>query len=798
MLLRGWLHLSRSLVGNNRLTSLRSSIYPRKIGVETGLVTRQSGGRISDQLFDRSIISFRTIFVASRPKPRKPKASKLDKWAKDDTSRIEKNKEAEYRNKLKELRKLTADVSKMIKKRQDEEQQIRFAQEIPLPSQIDRDTKEVYDAISSSSSLTALPGEKPTHKPNLIDPSSESLLTPVVQIPASIQERLGLSIKFLVLKDNQNWPLVLQTLESGGGFEGLVEKDVRKFIYSIPKTYIPSVIPQLESLLKQANIAISPKILNVFIESLGSKKNISPHELEMIESYVNIIRTSSKNSILPRRTYESLIFIYGKYGNLDKINKLLVEMKENDLQPSPIIYSNILKTLVYKTRNHKEAVSIFDSMKFLSEDFKPNTGAYQDVIVSYINNDNIERALDLYQEMINSKIPFNQEILTALARGCMERDLLKFKAWDFMFDIYDNKWTPTIHTLEYILYLSSKDGDVALSRALYKKLASSGTLTKRAFTFLLMAYSKAKGFQSTNEIPSVALHEKGRNLRGNLLTQMDIPLEVSEPKFNIPFLPVLDLTSKKEIMAESSALWAHTLVFNPDFINIEAYNTYLNVAAEFGTFEEFIDRYDYSKLIDDAPTNTTRLIIDDSELERESYSISNDDAKNNNENLDTISTDKKGLTTSPILKKVEQMNRRVKITRTTLTYIIGLKAAGRFKDYRLAQDIWIERGKYRKSNEFKTLDRKSKDKLDFEFANEMVQSLTKMKLLDDALAIVLSTEYQFKWSWAHLTPLYQECVKVGHDKQCRTLRGIARRAQYRFEGKIKKRDYKEYAIKKSY
>lgn len=726
----------------------------------------------------------RSIFVASRSQTKnRPKKlhQKLDRWAKDDTERLEREQELEYQRKLQELHRLTAGVGKMIKKRQDEHKQRLLLKQMPAATQLERDPQKMYDALAS--------GER-----EAFDSSSSSLLTPVVDIPEPIQERLGLSVKFLVSKHSQNWPLVLQTLQDGGGFKDLVPKDVRKFIYNIPKPHIPSIIPQLEQLLAEANIEPSSKILNVFIECLNLKNEIPPQDLELIESYVNVIRSLSDNERLPRQTYEILVSVYGKVNNIDKINELLVEMKRNDLKPSPIIYSNILKTLVYKSRNHKDAVAVFDSMKFLSEDTKPGTAAYRDVIVSYINNDDIEKGLDLYQEMITSRTPMDQEILVALARGCVARESLRFKAWDFMFQVYDNKWTPTIQTLEYILYLSSKDGDVALSRALYKKLAATDAVTKRAFTFLLMAYSKSKTLKASDEPPVVTMHEKGRNLRANLLSQETPLSEDIDPRLRLPFLPVLDITSQKEVMAESSALWAHTLIFNPSFINTEAYNTYLNIAAEFGTFDEFVDRFNFSKLADDAPTNSTRLIVEEPEDDKElEQLLDNEEA----ETIDNQKKDIKELTTSPILNKLSQKSPHV-VTRTTLTYIIALKAAGRFKKYKFAQDVWMERGRYRKSYDFKSLPIKSKNKLDFEFANEMVQSLTKMNLLDDALAIIQSTEYQFKWSWIQLTPVYQACVKVGKDKHCQTLRGIAGRAQIRFEGKIRKRDYKEFKMRRGY
>ncbi|WEJ93302.1 Mitochondrial group I intron splicing factor ccm1 [Yamadazyma tenuis] len=663
---------------------------------------------------------------------------------------------------------MTSSVSRMIQKKEDERRQQEYVTDIPMPSQLDKEAENLYKVLERGPAF---------------DPSSASLLTPVVDLPESIQERLGLSVKFLVSKEHQNWPAVLQTLKMGGGFKDLKEKDVRKLIYNIPKDKISSIIPQVESLMVEAKMVPTSKVLNVFINSLALGKEVSPETLSLIESYVETIRASNKG-ILPRDTYETMIHIYGKANDINKINALLMEMKENNLKPSADIYSNVLKTLVYKSRDHKEAVSIFDSMKFLSQETKPGTNAYKDVIVSYVNNDDVEKALDLYQEMLTSRTPVNQEILVALARGCTGRKQLRFKAWDFIFEIYDNEWSPTRETLEYMVYLSSKDGDVALSRALYKRLASVSSVTKRTFTFLLMSYSKSRCLKPDAEVPAITVHERGRHFRANLLSQADtLPTQI-EPKYHVPFLPVLDLASPEEIIAESSAVWAHSLMFNPDFINDESYNTYLNIAAEFGSLHDLMDRYDFSKMVDDAAMNSTRVIIEEP------------DVHETNTNSET--TKLNDLAKSPVFNELSSIESKFNITRSTLTYMIALKGAGILKNYQLSQDVWMERGKYRKSKEFKLLPRKEKDKLDFQFATQMVQSLTKMQLIDDAVAIIVSTEYQFKWAWLQLSPLYQECVELGYDKHCSTLRSIASRAQIRFEGKIRKKDFKEYLSKKRY
>lgn len=763
-----------------------------------------------------SIYSSRNIFVVrsqkGKPTLKKSKRSndggtfnnkeKLSEWVDSDFERKMKQQEVEYERRLKELKSLTASVARIIKKKED----IEKLQEIPMASEVNRDAEKIYGSLEVGKENSALlPENDPSlsgieKQSELFNASNHSLITPAIDIPESITKRLGLAIKFLVSKTNINWTTVLQQLKEGGGFQGLPERDIRMFIYSIPKEQIRHLIPMLEQLLEGGNVKKSSKIINVFIAGLSHGGYLSDESIAQIEQYRNHLTKINKKGKLSRETYELMIQAYGKNNNLEKINMCLSEMKQNKLEPSQNTFSNILSTCVYKANDHKQAVEIFDSMKFLSQKTKPDTRAYQDIIVSYVNNDNIEKALDLYREMITEKIDINQRIMVALARGCTSRPELRFKAWDFIFDIYNNNWEPTLNTFEYMLYLSAKDGDVALSRAFYSKLNESNATTPRSFSFLLLAYSKSQVSQPDQsiELPPITFHEKGRNFRRNILS--DVNLFPASAQNGIPFLPVLDLTSKEEIMAESSAMWAHTLMFNPLFVNTDCANTFLNIAAKMGRLNDFIDRYDSSTFLDRTGlSNDTRIIIE--ELP-ESISSNTDISQTDGESVSNVQSkfDEMSITKSPLLKYVGSnigLGNR-KISRTSLSYVIALKAAARFKNYKFAQRIWSERGTFRKTSNFRDLSRSTKDALDFQFANAMVSCLTKMSLLDDALAMLLSTEYQFKWTWKELRELYQAASDIDHSDACKSIRGIAKRAQIKYEGKIRRKDFKRYVMERGY
>ncbi|CUM65738.1 uncharacterized protein PRCAT00003386001 [Priceomyces carsonii] len=733
-------------------------------------------------------VARRSIFITSNSRRNKKKElerDKIDRFINRDAERKLREQETMYRNKLKELKLLTQSVSERIKRKEEDAMKLTAVDHI----EVERDSEILYKNLQPCDEPRGIANPQASLLNKEFRPDAYSLVVPAVSVPDSISRKIGIALKYLVSKNDQRWDLVLQQLSESGGFTEIPRKDVKYFIENIPRRYILSLIPQLENMMSDAGIKSSPSIINSFIEGISAGSVLSDQSIKKIEEFSQQIRSISKTKKLPRRTYELLIMAYGKNNNLEKINSCLAEMKKDGLQPSSQTFVNILSTCVYKANDHKQAVEIFDSMKFLSVKTNPDTSSYQHIIVSYVNNDNIEKALDLYQEMISKGIPLNQEILIALARGCSSRPRLSLKSWDFVFDIYENGWEPTLETFEYIIYLAARSGDLPMTRALYFKLNESKSISSKAFSFLLLAYSKSRvKLKEVNEPPNLVYHDKGRIFRKNILSDVNYLVKINPHEQGPPFLPKLDLNTKEEILAESSAVWTHAMIQHPNFINIKSANTYLNIAAEMGTLKDFRDRFESTTFLDRSSLPEDKSII----VEEPSESVFSEKEK-----IGTLdaqgSVDIKNM---PIFSQ-HSMNGR-KVARSSLTYVIAIKAAGNFKNYNFAQKIWSERGTFRKTSSFKVLSRLEKDVLDFQFASAMVSCLTKMNLLDDAEAILLSTEYQFKWKWKELKELHKAAVEVGNEKLCKTVRNVARRAQINFEGKIRRKDFKRYLMERGY
>lgn len=748
-------------------------------------------GRLSVQ----DLIPRRGIFVMSserKMRPRRPAAKpklpakRVPEVRERTPSKEEKAQHLEHIRRIKEFKNLTKSVNQYLQHKtlatrggHIEETEL-IEESLPIEEKAD----EIYQAIRSKDNITFTDQEK--NDDNSVVFKFENT-TPAVELPDTIKDKLGLSVKYLLTQENQNWDLLLYQLEKEGGFKDLPERDVRKLVYAVPRDQLRYIFPKIEELLEAAGMQKSPKIINAYMRSVIHRNSVDRVEMQEVEKCIDTIRQLNKKGKLGRESYEILVEAYGKNSDIDKVNAVITEMKEQGLEPLKVVYSNVLATCVYKTKSHATAVLLFDSMKFFLQKTQPSTREYQDIIVSYVNNDDIEKALDLYQEMLTNRVEVNQKILVALARGCVSRDELKARAWDFMFEIHKRGWTPTVHTAEYMLYLALKDGDLPLARVLYQQLNLANNANPRSFSFLLLAYANAS---LDTDVPMIEFNDTGRRFRHNIISSTDLTAKMDDPQKAIPFLPIQTFTSPKEVLAESSAVMAHSLMMNNRLINIESVNTFLNIAANIGTLEEFRDRFKQFTYLDREGIPGTRSIIEPEQC------LEVEEPQHVDQRASSEST---ALAKSPALQRLaEHSNNQLKVPRNTITYLIALKAAAKGNDYAMAQTMWTERGLYRKSVHWSKLSRDEKDKLDFDFAITMVNCLTQFGLFDDALAIIMSTEYQFRWKRHHFTQLYKAAVEIGNNKIALTLRGIAKRSQINFEGKIRRRDYKKYVMENGF
>ncbi|RCK55490.1 Mitochondrial group I intron splicing factor CCM1 [Candida viswanathii] len=691
------------------------------------------------------------------------------------------------RQELKELRSIVREVSDYIHPR-DKDALTRVEKPVPtdLPKiDIDEATDDIFEELSGDG-----------HG----DPSQDVAggVPTSLTFPESVNKRLGLVSDLCHLSvaaslpervEHIEWKTTLSQLQESGGFKRLPHVDVKAFVNKIPHRTLRHLIPTIEQMYQEANIPIHYNTYFEFIKALSLGNILSKQEVEVIEEYLEEIERQTK---LKKSHYEVMIGVYVKNNNTTKIEGVLLQMKANNILLTRVVYESILKKYVYYDKDHKKALEVFDSMKFLSKGTAPDAGAYADIMKSCVTDHNVEKALDLYQEMQDKLIQPNEQVLATLAMGCAKTRLHRTQAWDFLFQIYDRGWTPTLATFETMLQVSARDGDLELTRAIFYKAIETRSVTPTAFVALMMAYSKYV-LSTERETPYlISLTEKGRLFKQNITGNVDFRVPVN----NFPFLPSSEIHDAKFVLAESSAVWAYAMMHNSKLVSHPyAAASYLEIAINFGKFEDFRDRFDASTYLDtDGIPKVREIEIMESEPEPQEQTESDEsevqvEAGKSNE-----------VVKSPILEQIQSQTKdnRFKAPRTSRIYDIAITAAGKFQNYEFAERIIAERGQFRKSNKFKELSQKQQKQEDFGFAAKLIQCYIDMWLLEDAYAVVLLTAESFPWSWKELGPLSAAAVNLGSLELAAAIRKIVLGEQVRHEGKIKRKDYKDFVRKRGY
>lgn len=719
-----------------------------------------------------------------RAKPRVKSTPKImEDEAHQKKPQIDKSLIAKAKKDLRELRSLAKDVSEYIEPKDIDSLTTtkKISTELP-PIDIDEATEDIFQEISD------LKGKMKKH-PKALPPS--------LSFPEKINQRLGLVSDLLVLREstsnlpektrNDKWNILLTQLNAAGGFKELSEVDIRLFVNKIPLRSLRNLIPFIENMYHEAGVSVHYNTYYSFIRALSLGASISDTQIQVIEGYFNEIE---KQTELKMDHYETKIAVYVKNKNKKKIEEVLGVMKAKNLPLLKSIYKSILSSYVYYTKDHHRAIEVFDSMKFLSESTKPDAKVYAQIIISCMMNDDIDKGLDLLQEMRDNNVKPNQSILSALAKGCARSRQHKFQAWNHLFQIYEYGWTPTLQTFEHMLYISAKDGDVELTRALFYKMLETNSVTPSAFISLMLAYANYQSPTSRTEPFLVSLTENGRLFKQNIMANVDF----SKPIHGFPFLPTSRIPDGKFILAESSAIWAYTIMHNPSFVNNpHVAAPYLNIAYELGEFNDFKDRLNESTYLNDEGIPKVREI---------EIIEPNEETKSPDSELQVVEPNENdtGLVKSPILNKLlgHLKDNRHKAPRDSMIYQIALDAAGKFKKFDFAQEIIKERGQFRKSNMFKKLSSKEQTKQDFQFAEKLVYCYVKMNLIEDAYSVVLLSVDRFPWGWKQLVPLNTAAINLGSSELAAAVRKIAQSNQVKHHGKIKSNDYKKYVMKRGY
>ncbi|CCD26229.1 Ccm1p NDAI_0H00550 [Naumovozyma dairenensis CBS 421] len=397
---------------------------------------------------------------------------------------------------------------------------------------------------------------------------------------------------------------------------------------------------------------------------------------------------------------------------------------------------------------------------------------------------------------------------------------LRLLGWKYVPRIIESKrgeyMSKIFEVLGAMLSLAAYDGDVTLARALYFKYTtkkhqelrlkggegmSIQTLWKWALdpsilNHLLVVYSKFDAVK----LPLLFNNTDGVKLRRNILNSVDYNGR-STDEINIPLLPVITLTTPEQVLAESKAIWSFCLEYggttnglndniireelitngewerlckgpdskelkstlfslishwktnliNTNVLNQKCLISYLTVPLRLGNKDEFLARFKLftfqQKEFDDAIS----AVIDNQD-----NLITDDPIPDSSET--NVVTSRKPADVDKHLDFLCSL--RYKILATDPMYELEMKLATKLQDLELGIQVWKDRGIYRRTTHFNTLNKDERVRNDTEFAKLMIDFYVSQKMYIDAIGIIMASKRHIDWNYHMIKQLHQGLLQI--------------------------------------
>jgi len=169
--------------------------------------------------------------------------------------------------------------------------------------------------------------------------------------------------------------------------------------------------PQLLADMRAANITPDTITYSTLVKGHCLSGNVS--EAFQVLSQMNADGKHKPDEIL----YNCLLDGCAKEHRLEEALQLYERMKQDDVKPSNFTLCSLVK-LLSRARRLPQA---FATMEEFSSKYglKPNIQVFTCLIQACIHNRQVQRALELHDEVIAAKCEPDQKMYTVIARGCM-------------------------------------------------------------------------------------------------------------------------------------------------------------------------------------------------------------------------------------------------------------------------------------------------------------------------------------------------------------------------------------------
>lgn len=688
-------------------------------------------------------------------------------------------------------------------------------------------------AISTDSSV-------PQNLSHLIDTVTTNQIEKL--IPSDAREIVGsdkLVIKSLSNRRNTNWNSIIEKLTlDTAKFASLSEDTIKNWLLK-DVTYIPfQTIEKLDTALqewsKQQGTNVSIEMYDCIFRLYSRLTPTDSYKTEkystdmVISKFKELIARMDETSTKPTEFNLTACITYcSKLKAYEPMNYFLEEFqREYGLTPNKHTYTKIIQ--FYDGMGLQErAWNTFDTMKFLSTSHKPDIFTYNLMLHICDRQKNYSKAIDLFYEMEDQKMSPNHSTFTIIAKTLASSsadnivsegnsDSLKLLGWKFINKMF---YQEDFHSIASMMALAAYDGDVALCRALFFKFTMNEFISNRdqqtdqgklwaksikpvLFNYLLTAYSRFK----PGKTPLILGWPDGVQMRRTVLNSVDYTGKLNDTYNNLPFLPLLNLTSIEQVLAESNALWKFILSngnfkktgtelsesLTPEILskiatesttfdqfkfnilsiigdwkiknmNNSIFNhiclvSYLSIPLRLNNADEFWDRLDtYTFKESEFDDKVLELYYQKKLLEPKQIIGKEDDSGE-------ISTNYQTDINIAYLTSI-----RHKILYESSTFELSMKGATKFGNLERAKQEWIDRGKFRKTAHYIQLPKTKKSHLDAEFAKTMVNFFVSQRKYDEAMSIVLTSKKYIRWEYGMIKNLMKGLESIEDRRNIRTL-----------------------------
>eukprot|EP00257_Ricinus_communis_P024302 XP_015584476.1 LOW QUALITY PROTEIN: pentatricopeptide repeat-containing protein At3g61520, mitochondrial [Ricinus communis] len=156
-------------------------------------------------------------------------------------------------------------------------------------------------------------------------------------------------------------------------------------------------------------------------------------------------------------TYNTLISYFGKIGDIKVAHRMMKQMIKDGLQPTVVTYGSLIHAYCLNG-NVDEAMKIFKAMDAAASRVAPNNVIYNILIDSLCENNDIELALSLMDDMRVKGVKPNTGTYNAMFKGLRERKWLN-QALELMDRMMEQPCNPDYITMEILTEWLSAVGE---------------------------------------------------------------------------------------------------------------------------------------------------------------------------------------------------------------------------------------------------------------------------------------------------------------------------------------------------